>query len=87
MEKMAQYTANPLRCYKFQKYGHHKDNSRRREVCEKYGHHEPDQHHINEFLHKCANCSGNYPVYARSCESWRLKKKEILTIKHKNDIH
>ena len=46
----------------------------------------PD-HHINDcqFPCKCANCGGDHPMYARSCESWRQEKK-VLTVKHWNNI-
>ena len=52
----------------------------------KYGRQDSD-HHINEceFPNKCANCGGDHLIYARSCDSWILKK-EILAIKHKNNI-
>ena len=50
------------------------------------GQQNPD-HHINDcqFQFKCANCGGDHPVYARSCESWR-QEKEVLTIKHQSNI-
>ena len=38
-----------------------------------------------QFPFKYANCSGDHPVYVRSFESWR-QEKEVLTIKHQNDI-
>ena len=55
-------------------------------MCGKRGQQIPD-HHINDcqFPYKCANCGRDHPVYARSCESWR-QKKEVLTIKHQNNI-
>ena len=86
MERVEQYIPNTLRCYKCQKYGHHEDNCRWREVCGKCGQQNPDRH-INDcqFPCKCANCGGDHPVYARSCESWR-QEKEVLTVKHQNDI-
>ena len=84
MERVKQYITNPLRCYKCQKYGHHEHNCRGREVCGKCGQQNPD-HHINnfQFPYKCADFSGDHPVYARSCESWR-QEKEILTVKHQS---
>ena len=86
MERVEQYIPNPLQCYKCQKYGHHEDNCRGCEVCGKCGQQNPD-HHINDcqFPCKCANCSGDHLVYARSCESWR-QDKEVLTVKHQNNI-
>ena len=72
MVRVEQYIPNPLRCYKWQKYGHHEDNCRGREVCGKCGQQNPD-YHINDcqFPCKCANCGGDHLVYVRSCESWR----------------
>ena len=84
MERVEQYIPQPLA--KCQKYGHHEDNCRGREVCGKCSQQNPD-HNINDcqFPCKCANCGGHYPVYARSCESWR-QEKEVLTLKHRNNI-
>ena len=86
MEGVDQYIPNPLWCYTCQKYGHHEDNCRGCEVCWKCGQQNPD-HRINDcqFPCKCANCGGDHPVYARSCESWR-QEKELLTVKHQNNI-
>ena len=86
MESVEQFVPNLLRCYKFQKYGHHEDACSGQKVCGKCGRKDPD-HHINkcEFPNKCASCGGDHLVYARSCESWR-REKEILSIKCKNDI-
>ena len=86
MERVEQFIPNPLHCYNCQKYGHHEDNCRGRQVCDKCGQQDPDHHSDNcNYLYKCANCGGDHPVYARSCESWKLKK-EILGIKHRNNI-
>ena len=48
-ERVEQYIPNPLRCYICQKYGHHKDNCRGREVCGKCGQQNFDHHnsHVN----------------------------------------
>ena len=55
-------------------------------MCRKCVQQNPD-HQINDcqFPYKCANCGGDHQVYARSCESWRQKKK-ALTVKHWNNI-
>ena len=86
MERVEQFIPNPLRCYNCQKYGHHEDNCRGRQVCGKCAQQDPD-HHIDNYdnPYKCANCRGDHPIYARSCESWKLEK-EILGIKHRNNI-
>ena len=86
MERVEQFIPNPLRCDNCQKYGHHKDNCRGRKVCGKCAQQDPD-HHIDNCNnpYKCANYGGDHPVYARSYGSWKLEK-EILGIKHKNNI-
>ena len=55
-------------------------------VCGNCGQYKPN-HHISEceFSHKRENCHGDHQVYTRSCKVWR-QEKEILTIKHKNNI-
>ena len=86
MGRVEQYISNPLRCYKCQKYGHHEDNFRGCEVFGKCGQQNPDHHNNDcQFPCKCANCGGDHPVCARSCESWR-QEKEVLTVKHPNNI-
>ena len=79
MERVKQYIPNPLRCYKCQKYGHHEDNCREREVCRKCGQQNPDQHiKYCLFPCKCVKCGSDHLVYARSGKSWR-QEKEVLT--------
>ena len=86
MERVEQFIPNPLRYYKCQRYGHHEDNCRGKEVCRKCGQQNLD-HHINhcDFPNKYANCDGDHPVYSNTCENWRLEK-EILKVKHQNNI-
>ena len=86
MERVKQFIPNPLCCYNYQKYSHHEDNYRSRQVCGKCSQQDPD-HHIDNCNnpYRCANCGGDHPIYARSCENWKLEK-EILGIKHRNII-
>ena len=86
MERAEQFITNPLCCNSFQRYDHHVDNCRGRQVCGKCGQQDPHHHSDNcNNPYKCANCRGDHPVYARSLESWKLEK-EILGIKHRNNI-
>ena len=86
VKRVEQFLPNQLRCYNCQKYGHHKDNCRGRQVCGKCGQQDPYHHNDKcDYLYKCANCRGDHPIYARSCKSCRLER-EILGIKHKNNI-
>ena len=80
MERVEQFTPNPLQCYKCQKYGHHEDNCRGRKVCGKCGQQDPDHHSGKcDYPYKYANCGGDRD------ESWILER-EILGIKYKNNI-
>ena len=86
MERVEQFIPYPLHCYNCQKYGYHKDNCRSRQVCGKCAQQDPD-HHIDNYNspYRYASCEGDHPIYARSCESWKLEN-EILGIKHRNNI-
>ena len=44
MERVEQFIPNPLRCYNCQKYGHHEDNCRGRQICGKCDQQDPDYH-------------------------------------------
>ena len=65
IERVEQFMPNPLHCYNCQKYGHHEDNCRGRQVCGKCAQQDPD-HHIDKCnnSYKCANCGGDHPIYA-----------------------
>ena len=86
MERVEQYVPSPLGYYKCQKYGHHEDKYRGREVFAKCGQ-QYHGHDINdcELPNEYTNCDGYHPASARSCDSWKVEK-EILEIKHKNNI-
>ena len=86
IERVKQYVLYPLRCYKCQKYGHHKINC--------WG-----QKCMGNMVNKdliTTLMSVNFPlnvptvvvtqmVYARSCDTWR-REKEILAIKHRSNL-
>ena len=42
IERMEQFIPNPLRCYKYQKFGHYQDKCNGRSVCGKCGQKDPD---------------------------------------------
>ena len=85
-EMVEQFIPNPLRCYKCQKYGHHQDKCNRKSVCGKCGQKDPD-HSIEECknTHRCTNCSGDHPVYAKNVRKWK-REREILSIKYTKNI-
>ena len=80
MERVEQFIPNPLRCYKCPKYGHHQDKCNGKSVCGKCGQKDPDNS-IEECknTHRCTNCGGDNPVYAKS-------EREILSIKYTKNI-
>ena len=86
LEEVEQYVPAPLRCFKCQKYGHHRGAYRGRHTCAKCGKKDPD--HVEEDCLKeirCANCRQDHPAYARSCNVYK-KEKEILEMKHKRNV-
>ena len=84
-ERVEQYIQAPLRCFKYQKFGHYKEIFRGRQVCDKCGGHDPN-HMENECKNiKCANCHEEHPAFSRSCAIYK-KEKEIMFIKHTKNI-
>ena len=85
-ERVELYVPVPLRCFKFQKYGHHREACRGRQTCAKFGEKDPD--HVEEDCMKeiaCANCRQDHPAYARSCAVYQ-KEKEIIEVKPKRNL-
>ena len=86
LEKVEQYVPAPLRCFKCQKFGHHREACRGRQTCSKCGEKDPD--HVEEDCLKetrCANCQQDHPAYARTCTVYQ-KEKEIIEVKHKRNV-
>ena len=68
IEGVEQYVPVPLRCFKCQKFGHHREVCRGRQTCAKCGEKDPD--HAEEDCMKeirCENCQQDHPVYASTC--------------------
>ena len=81
IKRVEQYIPAPLQCFKCQKFGHHKEICRGRQVCGKCGERDPD-HMVNESKSiKCTNCHEEHPAFLRSCAIYK-KEKEIKFIKH-----
>ena len=77
LERVEQYVPALLRCFKCQKFGHHREASRGRQTCSKCGEKDPD--HAEEDCLKeitCANCQQDHPAYARTCIVYQ-KEEEI----------
>ena len=86
LERVEQYVPVPLRCFKYQKYGHHREACRGRQTCAKCG--EKDHDHVEEDYMKeitCANCRQDNPAYPRSWAVYQ-KEKEIIEVKHKRKV-
>ena len=84
--KVEQYLPNPLRCFKCQGYGHHKQSCKRNEICANCG--KPAHLQSEEECTdrpSCANCKGSHAAYSRECPHW-LREKEIVKIKHTFNI-
>ena len=85
LERIEQYIPAPLRCFKCQKFGHHREACRERQACSKCGEKDPD--HAEEDCLKiirCANCK-DHQTYARTCTVFQ-KEKEIIEVKHKRNV-
>ena len=67
LERVEQYVTVALRCFKCQKFGHHREACRGRQTCSKCGEKDPD-HGEEDCLKeiRCANCQQDHPVYART---------------------
>ena len=85
IERVEQYIPASLRCFKCQKFGHHKEICRGCQVCGKCGEHDPD-HMENECKSiKCANCHEEHPAFSRTCAIYK-KEKKVMFIKHTKNI-
>ena len=86
LERVEQYVPVPQRCFKCQKYVHHREASRGRQTCSKCGEKDPD-HVVEDCLKeiRCPNCRQDHTAYARSCNVYK-KEKEILEVEHKRNV-
>ena len=84
--KVETFIPNPLRCFRCQKYGHHKDQCTGRPVCAKCGQKDPDhqEEECKDRIH-CANCGGDHPAYAKNCDKWK-SEREVMEVKHTRNI-
>jgi hypothetical protein len=78
------FIPNPLRCFKCQKFGHHKDQCRQTATCPKCSEKDHGDTSCSK-PNKCRNCEGNHPSYSKDCPSWN-KEKTISKIKTESDI-
>ena len=86
LERVELYIPTPLRRFKCQKYGHHKEACRGRHTCAKCDEKDPD--HFEEDCLKeiiCTNCRQDHSASARSFIV-NKKEKEIIEVKHKRNV-
>ena len=84
--RIEQYVPAPLRCFRCQKFGHHRGACRGRQTCSKCDEKDPD--HAEEDCLKeirYTNCQQDHPAYARTCTVYQ-KEKEIIEVKHKRNV-
>jgi hypothetical protein len=78
------YIPNPLRCFKYQRFGHSKQSCRGKLTCARCGEAEHDSESCQKTPH-CVNCKGAHPSFYRSCPSWQTEK-EVQTLKYVNNM-
>lgn len=78
------YIPNPMRCFKCQQFGHHRDNCRSSDTCSKCG--EKDHSRENcANVPMCVNCKGRHDAGSRDCPVWK-REKQIMEIKVKQNV-
>ena len=84
--KVTPYIPNPLRCYNYQKFGHHESKCLKPPVCNQCGGSGADHTELtctNPI--NCINCEGSHPADSRDCTVWK-REKEINQVKFTNNI-
>jgi hypothetical protein len=81
--EVEEYVPNPLRCYKCQLFGHHKDRCSKPAVCGNCG----TIHDENPCPNppSCINCHEKHPASDRNCPKWKTEK-EILAVRNRYKI-
>ena len=86
LEKVEQRVPTPLRCFKCQKFGHHREACRGRQTCTKCGEKDPDRAEEDCMKEiQSENFQKDHPAYARTCAIYQ-KEKEIIEAKHKRNV-
>ena len=78
------YIPQPLRCFKCQKYGHHKTACKGKvacQVCSGVGH---DSKDCGQKVH-CMHCEGDHPPSSKVCPKWK-QEKDICRIKVERNV-
>lgn len=78
------YIPNPLRCFRCQRFGHHKNNCKNEEICPKCGKNDHQEDGCQGPL-QCVNCNGDHAAFSRNCPRW-MEEKDLQKIKTTNNI-
>ena len=81
--EVEEYVPNPLRCFKCQLYGHHKDRCARPAVCGNCGQIHSENPCPNPSF--CIHCKEPHPASDRNCSTWKTEK-EILAVRNRLKI-
>ena len=81
--QVEEYVPNPLRCFKCQLYGHHKDRCSKPAVCANCGQIHTENPCPNPPF--CINCKETHPASDRNCKTWKTEK-EILAVRNRMKI-
>ena len=73
------YIPNPLRCFKCQRFGHHKTNCKRDLACARCGTAGHEDKECKLPPH-CVNCDGEHGSFSRDCPVWK-QEKDIQTVR------
>ncbi|XP_062609297.1 uncharacterized protein LOC134271053 [Saccostrea cucullata] len=82
--KVEMFVPNPLRCFKYQRFGHGQSNCKGSESCFRCG----EEGHDGKDCHndpKCKNCKGGHMASSKQCLMWK-KEKEIQKVKAEKRI-
>ena len=74
--KVETFIPNPLRCYKCQRFGHHKFNCRRNATCARCG--EEGHEDSCSQPEKCINCQDSHSAYSRNCPIWKKENESNI---------
>ena len=78
------FIPNPLRCSKYQKYGHGRDSCKNLPACFRCGQQGHDSTDCQRAA-KCANCQGDHVAASKDCPVWK-KEKHIQKVKTENHL-
>jgi hypothetical protein len=82
--KVDPFIPNPMRCFKCQKFGHHRDSCRNEPKCAKCGESEHEDSDCDRPF-KCINCGDCHPSFSKQCPKFKFEK-EVQRVKSTNNV-